>query len=79
MFYLLDISGPRWRYAERSKSDREGQALLDLTCMWNLKQKNNQTKKNKLIEKEIRLVVTRCGSWGKGNWGQQSKGTNFQL
>ena len=39
----------------------------------------NWTETNKLIEKEIRLVVARGRRWGKGNWKKVSKGTNFQL
>ena len=29
---------------------------------------NFKNKQNKLIEKEIRFVVTRGGGWGEGNW-----------
>ena len=43
--------------------------------MWNLRNKQADNKP-KLIEKEIRFVVTRGMEWGK--WIKVVKGTNFQ-
>ena len=39
-----------------------------------------KSKETKLIETEVRLVVTRGGGWGVGEVGaKQSEGANFQL
>ena len=42
-----NMDGPRDCHTEWSKSDREGQILYDITCMWNIKR--NDT--NELIYK----------------------------
>ena len=58
-------------YAKWNKSDRDGQ--MPYTQMWNLRQNetNEQTKLNKNIGTENRLVVTKGeGGWGVGKMGE---------
>ena len=56
-----------------NKSDRERQILYDLSYKWN-------PKKPKLIEKEIRFVVTRGGEekGGTGEIGQEVYASNYE-
>ena len=54
------MDGPWGHYAKWNKPDRERQMLPGFTYMWNQKTKKN--KKVKLIETEIRKVVSR--GWG---------------
>ena len=58
---------------EGNKSDEEEQIPYDFTYMWNLKNKTKQNK-NKLIDTENRLLVTRReGGWGEGEMGEGDK------
>ena len=57
-------------------SQTQTQILYDLTYMWNLK------KKKKLIEKEIRFVVTRgegCGVGESDEDGQKAQTFNYKI
>ena len=61
---------------EISQREKDKYCML-LPYMWNLNKE--PPPKNKLIEKQIRLVVIRGGGWGRGIVGRWSKGTNFCL
>ena len=51
-----DMGGPRGYDTEREKSERERQIPHDLTYRWNLKNKINKQKRNRLIDTENKLM-----------------------
>ena len=53
------MNGPRGYCAEWSKSSRERQMPHDLTYMWNLKNKISIQNRNKLIDTQNILMVSR--------------------
>ena len=60
-------------------SQTGGQIFYDLTYMQGL---NNSSNKTKLIEKQIRFVVTRGGKWGEGELeegGQKAQNTSYKI
>ena len=65
------VSGPWGYYSKWNMSDRERQIPYDFTYMWNLKNRTNeQTKQNRLIDKENKLVVARGRGGVMGEVGE---------
>ena len=71
------MDGPWSHYAKWNKSNGERQIVYDLTYLWNLIKKN---KNAKLVEKEIRYVITR-GKLGSGleEGGQKVQTSSYKM
>ena len=74
------MDGPRDYHTKWSKSDRERHISYDITYMWNVKKRYKWTylqNRNRLIDIENKLMVTKGESWGGGEGKIRNLGLTY--